>query len=231
MKYIFDIDGTLTNSRQPIDPVFEVFFNGWIQTHDTYLVTGSDHPKTIEQVGARIAEGVISCFNCAGNAEYKHGVLVSKNELENIENLTFFLQKALNNSIYPIQTGNHIEERIGLINFSTIGRNCTQEQREEYYKWDQENKEREMICNIISATFPELEIKIGGQISVDICRQGANKAQILSKIDGPYTFFGDKTDSLGNDYDIALAVSETNNGKVYTVDNWQDTYNILKGII
>ena len=50
MKYIFDIDGTLTPSRLPIDPKFSIFFTQWIKNKDVYLVTGSDKEKTIEQI-------------------------------------------------------------------------------------------------------------------------------------------------------------------------------------
>ena len=32
--------------------------------------------------------------------------------------------------------GQHFEQRVGLVYFSIIGRNCTQKKREEYYIWD-----------------------------------------------------------------------------------------------
>ena len=51
INYMFDIDGTLTPSRLPIDKDFEVFLKQWILNKQTYLVTGSDKEKTIEQIG------------------------------------------------------------------------------------------------------------------------------------------------------------------------------------
>ena len=50
MKYIFDVDGTLTPSRQKLDPNFLIFFNSFALANDVYLVTGSDRDKTIEQI-------------------------------------------------------------------------------------------------------------------------------------------------------------------------------------
>ena len=47
MNYIFDIDGTLTPSRLPIDPEFEKFFLEWMKDKKVYFVTGSDKDKTI----------------------------------------------------------------------------------------------------------------------------------------------------------------------------------------
>ena len=46
--WIFDVDGTLTPSRGKIDPNFKEWFLKWQETHDTYIVTGSDYPKTVE---------------------------------------------------------------------------------------------------------------------------------------------------------------------------------------
>ena len=48
-KFIFDVDGTLTPSRQEIDMDFAVFFTDFCAERDVYLVTGSDREKTIEQ--------------------------------------------------------------------------------------------------------------------------------------------------------------------------------------
>ena len=54
MKYIFDVDGTLTPSRQVIDPSFEAFMIKFFCKHDVYLVTGSDRQKTVDQLGLDI---------------------------------------------------------------------------------------------------------------------------------------------------------------------------------
>ena len=50
-NYIFDIDGTLTPSRLPIDKEFKKWFINWCENKNIYFVTGSDKDKTIEQIG------------------------------------------------------------------------------------------------------------------------------------------------------------------------------------
>ena len=50
LNYIFDIDGTLTPSRLPIDEDFKKWFLEWCKNKNVYLVTGSDKDKTIEPV-------------------------------------------------------------------------------------------------------------------------------------------------------------------------------------
>ena len=50
MKFIFDVDGTLTPSRKQIDHSFWTFFLKFCCSNDVYLVTGSDREKTVEQI-------------------------------------------------------------------------------------------------------------------------------------------------------------------------------------
>ena len=66
-KYIFDVDGTLTPSRGKIDPEFLEFFNEFIKENKVYLATGSDAPKTIEQIGQDLFNSVERVYNCSGN--------------------------------------------------------------------------------------------------------------------------------------------------------------------
>lgn len=229
MKYIFDVDGTLTDVRKEINPKFKQFFIEWTKTHDVYLVTGSDYQKTVEQVGMEIVNSVKSCFNCAGNIQYIYGHEVWRNEIQSIEKLDEYLNELLKTSVYNIKTGNHIEHRIGMVNFSTIGRNCTQAQRDEYYRWDTEHGEREKLRQLIKDKFINLDVHIGGQISLDICMNGCDKSQILNIIDGPYIFFGDRTMVGGNDYNIATKIIERGD-IVHQVDGWEETYSILKDL-
>ena len=59
---------------------------------------------------------------------------------------------------------------------------------------------------------------------------GKGKQQILEnfQIDDIIIFFGDKTESGGNDYDIAEAVKKRQDGKVFSVNDWKHTWTILK---
>ena len=231
MNYIFDIDGTLTPSRLPIDPEFSVFFKQWIQNKNVYLVTGSDKEKTIEQIGINIWEAVSKVYQSCGNQVWEKGQLIREHSFylsdKMKEELTFFL----NNSSWLEKVGNHFEQRVGLVNFSVIGRNCTQKKREEYYLWDNQNKEREKICQYIMKHFPNIEAAIGGQISIDIYERGKNKAQVLDEITDEITFFGDKMNEGGNDYPIANRLQlEKRPHTLFKVQNPIETWNILKKI-
>ena len=231
IHFLFDVDGTLTPSRLPINPKFESFFLKWIRDKSVYLITGSDKEKTIEQIGLEIWTNVTRAYQSCGNQVWEKGNLILEKPFHLSEKLNSFFQNILSQTIWNNKFGNHIEERVGLINFSTIGRNCPQDEREKYYQWDNKVKERQDICNKLMEEFPELEASVGGQISIDIHPKGANKSQILNDISGTIYFFGDKTEKGGNDYPI---VERLNNEKrefeIFSVPNPETTLEILQNL-
>lgn len=228
MNYVFDVDGTLTPSRLPINKDFEQFFLKWMKGKNVYLVTGSDKDKTIEQVGEKIWLNVTCAYQSCGNAVYEKGKLIRQSDFKLDRELRRLLFTFNAVSEWPHKFDNHIEERIGLVNYSSIGRSCPQNQREDYYKWDKLNKERELFCKIVEDTFPELEATIGGEISIDIYPKGQNKSQVLNDLKGPITFFGDRCEPGGNDYPIVLRIEDEHT--VHSVKNWKETYKLLKTI-
>lgn len=228
INYVFDVDGTLTPSRLSMDDEFSEFFLHWSSDKNVYLLTGSDHEKTIEQVGEKIWTNVTESHQCGGNVIYKQGKLIKESNWKPSKSLLDMCKHLIDISNYEIKAGNHIETRVGLLNISVVGRNCTQKQREDYYEWDMEHGEREFICRAITKIFPELEASAGGQISVDIHEFGKNKSQIRKRLHGDIHFFGDKTMKGGNDFPIADVL--TSPDKVFQVENWEHTYKLLKQI-
>ena len=231
MNYIFDIDGTLTPSRLRIDPEFEIFFLEWMKDKNVYLVTGSDKDKTIEQVGEKIWTRASRVYQSCGNAVYQGGHLIEKKDFKLDTELQRLLYTFKACSDWQHHHGNHIEERIGLVNYSTVGRDCDQSSRNAYYDWDRLQGERKLFCKIIENTFPELEATVGGQISIDIYPKGKNKAQVLGDIKGPITFFGDKCQPGGNDFPIVERLERERNDEsvIHEVKDWTDTWEKLRG--
>jgi len=231
-KFIFDIDGTLTPSRQQMDMSFMAWFIIFECNHPVYLVTGSDREKTIDQVGLDVYNRAERVYNCAGNAVYEKDKLIFQNPWTPSKEVTNFLLKELNYSGFPIRTGTHIEQRPGCINFSILGRGADFEQRGLYKKWDYYSNERVKIAERFNKKFPDLHAFVGGETGVDISTKGSDKSQILRDFDKDdiIHFFGDRMDENGNDYPLAQEVDERG-GVNYHVDNWQDTNKRLLEII
>ena len=233
--YIFDVDGTLTPSRLPMTQDFSIFFSLWSIDNTFYLVTGSDIDKTKEQVPWYILERAQAVFTCCGNEMWRDDELIYDNKFKVTKKLNKLLGTILSNSIYPHRYGNHIEDRGSMVNFSIVGRDCTQEQRDEYFKYDNEKGERKIIANAIKEKFPDLDAVIGGQISIDIYPKGNDKSQILDIIEqerlvqpDEYIFIGDGIDNKGNDYPLAKLMSKRDDCSSFNTDGWKHTQQILE---
>ena len=227
-KFIFDVDGTLTESRKPMDWEFSAEFLIFCCKYDTYLVTGSDRKKTIDQVGLDIYNRCKRVFQCSGADIYIRDKNVFRSSWQPPRDLVNFLSDELDYSTFPYKTGNHIEHRPGGINFSIIGRGeNSMEHRKDYVKWDKERDERVLIADRIINQFPHLNIQIGGQTGLDISDN--DKSQIL-KFFSPFDeihFFGDMMKQGQNDYPLAEALREWG-GYPHYVKNWEDTRTELR---
>ena len=229
-KFIFDVDGTLTDSRQQIDLSFEVYMIKFCCKYDVYLVTGSDRAKTVEQVGLDIYNRSKRVYNCSGADVYEKDHNVYKSDWKPSRKLINFLSDELDFSTFPHKTGNHIEHRPGGINFSILGRGQdSMKHRKEYVKWDINTTERILMSDRIKSEFPDLNIQIGGQTGLDI--SDSDKSQILRDFNSEdeLVFFGDMMKEGQNDYPLAVAVDKRG-GTNYTVGSWQETYKKLKDL-
>ena len=243
--FIFDVDGTLTPSRQPMTEEFQKFFKQWIKKNKFYLVTGSDLPKLQEQMCMYDieAEGI---FTCCGNQFWlpnssvpiQSADLIYDNKFKVPRKLNKLLGTIMSNSQYPYRYGNHIEDRGSMVNFSIVGRDCTQEQREEYFEWDKQSLERKIIAQAIKEKFPDLDAVIGGQISIDIYPKGNDKSQVLNVIEqerlvppSEYIFIGDGIENGGNDYPLAELMDNTEMCDWYHTKGWKHTKEILESLI
>jgi len=225
-KFIFDVDGTLTPSRQPICTSFLTFFSDFISNNDVYLVTGSDRQKTLEQVTPSIYNKCKRVYNCSGSDVYEGDKNVYRSEWELPWDVERFLCDELDYSQFLYRNGNHIERRPGGVNFSILGR--AEDPffgRQEYIKWDKENNERQDIANRLRSNYPGLSVVVGGQTGLDIGPYGSDKSQILRDFRMGQTlhFFGDRMEEGGNDYSLGKAVKEMG-GYTYHVNDYVDTH-------
>ena len=243
--FIFDVDGTLTPSRRPMTKEFKKFFFNWAKKNIFYLVSGSDLEKMKEQVPDYILNLAKGVFTCGGNELYIDGDLIYKNIFEPSAELFKYLHLELKFSPYKIKTNNHIENRGAMVNFSIVGRDCTLEQRLDYFKYDTEKGERKRIAEAIKRQFPDLDAVIGGQISIDIAPKGNDKSQVIKKImeqnivtsKDNYVFIGDRTMKGGNDYPLAYTMNKMDNCEVFQAgepsaeDGYKSTQKILESLI
>jgi len=232
--YIFDVDGTITPSRQPMDELFSEFFLDWIVSDDkeVYFASGSDIEKIKEQVPEDLLAATAGVFSCLGNQLWQNGKLTYQTAF--LPSKAFFRDLDLyleQGARYKIRTGNHVESRVGMVNFSVIGRNATPKQRKVYKEWDKTSQEREDFLEYITSRYPTIQASIGGEISVDIYPRGNDKSQVIKYLSNleprtSYVFVGDRTEPGGNDYAIIRAIEKVQ-GKWFKVRSWEDTRDLI----
>ena len=228
-KFIFDVDGTLTPSRGLIDSEFKMFFNRFCSIQDVYLVTGSDKPKTVEQISKLTYNLAKRVYQCSGSDVYEGETSIHKSEWRLPTHAYTWLQDKLEESDFRIRTGNHIEQRTGMVNFSIVGRNADSIDRGKYVRYEQEHGERGIIADRFNMAFSNLQATVGGDTGIDIGPRGGDKSQILRDFDSNDTiyFYGDAMFENGNDYALKKAIIDNDLGHAIQVTGWQDTWQHL----
>ena len=206
ITFLFDVDGTLTDARKPINQEFEYFMKDFIMRgNKCMIITGSDRPKTVEQIGLSLTLRFARVYHCSGNHVFEDTKEIKKNEWLLSDEQKTFLTEYLHKINYNEMTGNHIEQRIGTANFSIVGRNANWEERARYAKWDQINKGRETVAMYYNQQFKDSVAQVAGETSIDIFPVGCDKSQAVNEQEGTTIFFGDNCFPGGNDFTAAQA--------------------------
>lgn len=221
---LFDVDGTLTQSRLKIEYSMEETLRKLksIKNLDIGIVGGSDLPKQEEQLGKENMALFNWVFSENGLVAFKEGKMINAENMINKlgeETFTSLVNICLKNIAcckYPIRRGTFIENRTGMINICPVGRSCSQNEREEFYKQDEIHNYRQNLVKMIQSEWnnyicnsetckTDMRFSIGGQISIDVFPNGWDKTYCLQFVREHYDkiyFFGDKTYEGGNDYEI-----------------------------
>ena len=238
MIYIFDVDGTLTPSRGMMDRGFAHFFYKFVEENEVYIITGSDREKTLQQVPKEIYNLCIKVYQCSGNHVWQGDRELHRSDWKLPDQHHKWLLGELADSGFYRKTGQHFDQRIGLLNFSIPGRKCNIEERAMYKQWDEHKKEREGIAHRFNERWYRQEwwdisadlvvATVAGETGIDITPHGYGKEQIVKNFDAKKViYFGDKTEEGGNDFEIARKFRDKG-GRIVEVNSWQDTYKCLQ---
>lgn len=230
--YIFDVDNTLTPPTQRMSRFFLMRFIHWIKNKDVYVVCGGSYDKVKTQLPKSVSKKLKGIFCCMGNEFHKGNELVYKNDFNPSKSLISFLEKELSRNSYKYSLGGHIDFRSGFLNFSFLGNTSDVKLRKKYFYWDMKNRQRQSLAKRLSRKFPSLEVRLGGEKSVDIFPKYMDKSQSLIYIRDLHRgaslhFVGDKCFKGGNDYDIAHNIEVVGDGKYYQVKNHYETLELL----
>jgi phosphomannomutase len=215
--FLFDVDGTLTKPRNDVTSEMYTFIQELRKKAFIGIVGGSDLVKQQEQLthkGSTVIKEWDYVFPENGLVAFKNGQKIAEQSFKtflgdaNLTRLLNFILRYLSDLDIPCKRGTFIELRSGMLNVSPIGRNCSQQERDEFEIFDKANGIRSQMITALRANFADLNLtySIGGQISFDVFPQGWDKTYCLRFLEQDkfkeIHFFGDKTFQGGNDYEI-----------------------------
>ncbi|KQM52999.1 HAD-IIB family hydrolase [Sphingomonas sp. LB2R24] len=211
----FDLDGTLAESKQPLqEPMGEALANLLDVAH-VAVISGGDWPQFEKQVASRLPERAdrtklwlmpttgTKLYRFDGEWRAVYAELFEDDEKQKI--LKAFDESLEATGFVPEKTwGERIEDRGSQITFSALGQEAPIDAK---HSWDPDFAKRKVIQADLQKRLPGLSINMGGATSIDITREGVDKAYGLKKLNeasgialDKMMFIGDAIFPGGNDY-------------------------------
>jgi hypothetical protein len=216
----FDLDGTLTPSKQPIDAEMAALLDRLIKYGTVAVISGGDWPQFETQLINRLPADTeldqLVVLPTSGTKLYRHdgqwrciyAELLSAAERESIIGTLATMVGALGLDAER-SWGERIEDRGSQITFSGLGQQAPPEAK---FAWDPGFAKREAIREMLAPLLPGFAVRIGGSTSVDITRQGVDKGRGMLNLAeetgipvAEMLFIGDAFYPRGNDSPVAAA--------------------------
>ncbi|RFS26673.1 HAD-IIB family hydrolase [Chitinophaga silvatica] len=215
---VFDLDGTIAESKSAIDTEMAGLINELLGIIKVAIISGGNWPQFENQVLANLPQSEawtnLSLLPTSGTQFYEIKSLTTGWEQLYAENFTEAEKEkivtALNAAIKATgfvvakTWGEQIEDRGSQITFSALGQQAPLEEKS---KWDPDSAKRKQIKAILNTTIPEFSVNIGGTTSIDITKPGIDKAYGIRKLRDilgiaieDMIFVGDAIYPGGNDY-------------------------------
>lgn len=212
----FDLDGTLAESKQPLDDEMGHALAELLEVCHVAVISGGDWPQFDKQVASRLPEHAalskLWLMPTTGTKLYAHregewtalyAELFDDNQKANI--LRAFADALEATGFTPEETwGERIEDRGSQITFSALGQQAPTAAKEH---WDPDFAKRKIIQEDLRKRLPGLSINMGGATSIDITRAGVDKGFGLKRLSAAskipldeMIFIGDAIFPGGNDY-------------------------------
>jgi HAD superfamily hydrolase (TIGR01484 family) len=212
----FDLDGTLAASKQAIETDMGETLADLLDVAMVAVISGGDWPQFEKQVANRLPDRAdrskLFLMPTTGTKLYRytdgawHAVYAELFDDAQKQAIFTAFDAALEATGFkPEQTwGDRIEDRGSQITFSALGQQAPLEEKEH---WDPDFAKRKVIQADLQKRLPGLAINMGGATSIDITREGVDKAYGLRKLSAEtgvapehMLFMGDAIFPGGNDY-------------------------------
>jgi phosphomannomutase len=258
---LFDVDGTLTDAREPISVKMLKALRELCKYVEIGFLTGSGLEYIKEQLWPALNDPIIK-HNChllpCNGTEYlitsgdqeilfneiSKAVMQEEIGAESTNRLLKLLCSLQNEIVSEYElplAGNFIQNRGSMINWCPIGRSADRLQRGIFRDLDKEQYIRTKYIDKLTAGLKDISVdvtvKLGGDTSFDIYPNGWDKTYALRHFEGDewvFWFVGDRCYPQGNDYEIFSLLKDT--GRAFETGGPEETielidFHILRDII
>lgn len=214
---IFDLDGTLAESKQPLSTEMAALLTTLLATTRVAVISGGALPQFMSQIVAQLPPTTnLSYFyllptSGAALYEFENNEWKKVYEERLTEDQMWFIDTAMRQAI--IETGvidlstpsydERIEHRGSQVTLSALGQKAPVNLK---MAWDPDHSKREALRVAIAKRLPEYLVKIGGKTSVDVTKIGIDKAFGVRKLcerlqikESDALYVGDELVAGGND--------------------------------
>jgi len=212
---VFDLDGTLAESKASLDDEMAALFSSLLGIVKVAVISGGDWPQFEKQVLANLPRDEhlknLSLLPTCGTKFYQYAGDWKKIYSEDFsadekKKITSCLKQAIASSGFKVEKvwGDVIEDRGSQITFSALGQQAPIEQKK---KWDPDFTKRKKIKTALDHLLPEFSVRLGGTTSIDVTKPGIDKGYGIQKLRdtlgiaiAEMLFIGDALFPGGNDY-------------------------------
>ena len=212
---VFDLDGTLAESKSALDPEMANLLATLLTVAKVAVISGGDWPQFQSQVLAHLSQNQnldnLSLLPTCGTKFYQYAgdwkrLYAEDFTADEKEKIVDALQQALEATGYAVEKvyGETIEDRGSQITFSALGQHAPIDEKK---KWDPDFVKRKQIKAILDQRIPGFSVRLGGTTSIDITKPGIDKAYGIRKLRDilgipvdEMLFVGDALFPGGNDY-------------------------------
>jgi HAD superfamily hydrolase (TIGR01484 family) len=212
---IFDLDGTLAESKASLDAEMATLLAGLLEVVKVAIISGGAWAQFEKQVLSYLPQDGrlkdLSLLPTCGTKFYRYDGTWQKLYSEDFsteerERIINGLNQAIDQSGFRAvkRWGDLIEDRGSQITFSALGQGAPLDEKK---KWDPDFKKRNQVKEILKPLLPEFSIQLGGSTSIDVTKPGIDKGYGVRKLHwtlgiaiDDMIFVGDAVFPGGNDY-------------------------------
>ncbi len=212
---VFDLDGTLAESKSSIDAEMAALLSALLNIVKVGVISGGDWPQFEKQVLSNLPHDEhlknLSLLPTCGTKFYQYAedwkkIYSEDFNAEERKKIISSLKQAIDSAGFKVEKiwGDQIEDRGSQITFSALGQQAPIEEKK---KWDPDFAKRKKIKALLDKLIPEFSVRLGGTTSIDVTKPGIDKAYGIIKLRDvlgvtiqEMIFIGDALFPGGNDY-------------------------------